>query len=134
MIDILLEHQYSIAQLHDFLSEVFGCSVDRVKILGIDEFNSLTEELDYSALDCICVLSLVRGDCSQLLQLYRYKTSDLNAIQRVVDIAFRRNMHCYTPSDAPNGWIYVGDDDTPKHARQIECDEDYCFLFQLTKQ
>lgn len=131
MMDILLEYQYPLAQLYDFLSEVIGCSADRIKIFNIDEFNSLTEELDSSALDCVCVFSLVRGDGLQLLQIYRYKITDLDVVKRVVDTAFKRNMHCYIPSDSLNGWIYVGDDGTLKNAMQIECDEDDFYLFKL---
>lgn len=131
MMDILLEHQHTLAQLYEFLSEVLDCSADRIKIFGIDEFNSLTEELDSSALDCVCVFSLVRGNGSQLLQLYRYKITDMDIFKRVVDISFKRKMHCYIPSDSLNGWIYVGDDAPPKHALQMECDEDDCYLFKL---
>lgn len=129
--DILLEHRHPLAQLYEFLSEVIGCSVDRIKIFGIDEFNSLTEELDYSALDCVCVFSLVRGSVSQMLQLYRYQTADQDIVKRIIDVAFKKNMHCYIPSDSFDGWVYVSDDASPKDALQMECDEDDCYLFKL---
>lgn len=131
MIDILMEHEYSKPKLYEFISEVFDCSIDQIKIFSIDELNSVTDELDFSKFDCICVSSYVQGKASLLLQLYRYKIDDMDVCKRVVDIAYRRSMHCYIPSDSFNGWIYVGDDREPKQARQIDCDEDDCYLFKL---
>jgi hypothetical protein len=131
MMDILFGHQYPLVQLYDFLSEVIGCSVDRIRIFSIDEFNSLIEELDCSVLDCVCVFSLVRGDCSQMLQLYRYKATNEDIVRRIIDVAFKKNMRCYIPSDSFDGWVYVGHDGAPKHVLQMECDEEDCYLFKL---
>jgi hypothetical protein len=131
MIDLLLVDQHSPSQLSDFLSEIFDCSIERIRIFGIDEFNSLTEELDVSTLDCVCVSSLVRGDGSQLLQLYRYRITDSDVIKRTIDVALKNRIRCYIPHDSLDGWIYIGEDDTSKHVRQMECDQDDCFLFQL---
>lgn len=131
MMDLLLVKHYSVSQIQSFLSEVFDCSVERVKIFSVEAFNSVDEELDDSSFDCVCVLSPVRGDVAQLLQLYRYKLSDSDALRRTVDIALQRKVHCYLPSDSLDGWIYVSDGDAPKYAQQIECDEDNCFVFKL---
>lgn len=131
MMDFLLEHEYSLPELYEFFSEVFDCSAERIKIYSLDEFSSATEALDCSGLDGICVFSSVRGSASQLLQLYRYELPDSTLCRRVIDIACRRKMHCYIPTDSLNGWTYVGDDGMPKRARQIECDEDDCYLFEL---
>ena len=97
----------------------------------LDEFNSLSEELDGLSFDCVCVFSPVRGDVAQLLQLYRYKISDSDAVKRFVDIALHNKVHCYLPSDSLGEWIYVGDGDNPKRAQQISCEEEDCFLFKL---
>jgi hypothetical protein len=132
MMDLLLAQQYSVSKIRSFLSEVFDCSVERVKIFSVEAFNSLDEELEDFSFDCVCVLSSVRGDVAQLLQLYRYKLSDSDALRRTVDIALQNKVHCYVPSDSLDGWIYVGDGDVPKYARQIECDEDDCFIFKLS--
>lgn len=131
MIDLLLVDQHSSSQLSDFLSEIFDCVINRIRIFEIDKFNSLTEELDVSTLDCVCAYSLVRGDASQLLQLYRYRITDSDVIRRTIDVALKNSIRCYIPHDSLDSWIYVGEDDTPKHVRQIECDQGDCFLFQL---
>jgi len=129
--DLLLVQQYATPQIQSFLSAVFECSVDRVKIFSVEAFNSLNEELDDFSFDCVCVFSSVRGDVAQLLQLYRYKVSNSDAVRRTVDIALHNKVHCYVPNDSLDGWIYVGDGDAPKYAQQIESDEDDCFVFKL---
>jgi hypothetical protein len=130
MIDILLVNQHSLSQLGNLLSIVFDCSIDRVKIFGINEFNSLTEELNISTLDCVCVFSFVQGDVSQLLQLYRYKITDSDVVKRIIDIALKNKIRCYIPHDSLGGWIYVGGDDAPKHVHQIESDQENYFCFK----
>ena len=131
MMDILLVQQYSIPKIQSFLSAVFECSIDRVKIFCIEAFNSLNEELDDFSFDCVCVFSPVRGDVAQLLQLYRYKISDADAVRRTVEIALQNRVHCYVPNDSLDGWIYVADGDVLKCAQQIESDEDDCFVFKV---
>jgi len=129
MIDFLLVDQLRPPQIIDFLSKIFDCSVERVKIFGIDEFNSLTEELNDSVLDCICVFSFVQGNASQLLQLYRYKITDSDVVKRATDVALSNKIRCYIPCDSFDGWVYVGEGDIPKHVRQIENDQENCFYF-----
>lgn len=131
MMDILLVQQHPLQQIQAFLSAVFDCSIERVKIFSLDAFNSLSEELDDLSFDCVCVFSPVHGDVAQLLQLYRYKISDSDAVKRIVDIALHNKFHCYVPSDSLGGWIYMGDGENPKHAQQISCEEEDCFLFKL---
>jgi hypothetical protein len=131
MIDILLVNQQSPVKIKKFLSLVFDCPAEKIKILELDEFNSLTEELDKSALDCVCVHSRVRGDVSQLLQLYSYKIPNSDVIKKIIDIAFESSVPCYIPDDSLDGWTYAGDEHVPRHAHQLECDEDDCFLFRL---
>jgi hypothetical protein len=131
MMDIFLVRQCSRSKIQSFLSKIFDCSVDRVKVLGIEEFNSLTEELDHSSFDCVCAFSSAKGDVVQLLQLYRYKVSDLEAVRRTVDIALANKIHCYLPSDSLDGWIFVGDFDVTKKVQQIQCEQDDCYLFKL---
>lgn len=131
MIDILLQRQLSLAQINNFLSDVFLCSVDRVKVFDIDEFNSLTEVLEDSALDCICVVLPVRGDVSQLLQLYRYRMDSSEVVSRIFSTAQEGGIRCYIPSDSSDVWIYVGDGSSKKYYRQLESDEEDCFSFQL---
>jgi hypothetical protein len=131
MMDILLVQHCPVPQIRAFLSAVFDCSTERVKIFSLDEFNSLSEELNDLSFDCVCVFSPVRGDVAQLLQLYRYKTSNSDAVKRIVDIALHNKVHCYVPSDSLSGWIYMGDGESPERAQQIECEEEDNFLFKL---
>lgn len=131
MMDVLLVRQHSIPQIQYFLSAVFECAVDRVKVFSVEAFNFLNEEMDDFSVDCICVLSPIDGDVAQLLQLYRYKISNSDAVRRTVEIALQNKVHCYIPGDSSDGWIYVGDGDLPKCAQQIENDEDNCFAFKL---
>ncbi len=131
MMDILLVQQCPVKQIRAFLAVVFHCPIERVKIFSLDEFNSLSEELDGLSFDCVCVFSPVRGDVAQLLQLYRYKISDSDAVKRFVDIALHNKVHCYLPNDSLGEWIYVGDGVNPKRAQQISCEEEDCFLFKL---
>ncbi len=131
MMDILLVQQRPAQQIRAFLAVVFHCPIERVKIFSLEEFNSLSEELDGLSFDCVCVFSPVRGDVAQLLQLYRYKISDSDAVKRFVDIALHNKVYCYLPSDSLGEWIYVGDGDNPKRAQQISCEEEDCFLFKL---
>lgn len=130
MIDILLVHQLSLSQIKSFLSMIFNCASDRILIFSIEEFNSLSEGLNDSSFDCLCVCSPVTGDVAQLLQLYRYKVSDLEAMKRTVEIALKVRVPCYVPSDSFDGWILAGDSDAPRRAQQIECDADDCYLFK----
>ncbi|WP_143086086.1 hypothetical protein [Formivibrio citricus] len=129
MIDILLVDQCALSLLGDFVSDIFGCSIDMVKVFEVDEFNSLNEELDASVLDCVCVYCPVRGGASQLLQLYRYKLSDAEVLKRIVGAALKNGIRCYIPCDSFDGWIYVGEGGIKKRVRQVECDDD-CFLFK----
>jgi hypothetical protein len=129
MMDILLKHQKSLLQISNFLAEVLKCSIDKIKTCSLNDFNSLTEELDAHALDCICVFSFVQGDAAQLLQLYRYKMSDSNVIQRIVDIAMKNKICIYVPNEPSDDWIYIGDAES-KRVRQIESDADNCFYFR----
>lgn len=131
MMDILLVQQRPLQQIQAFLSAVFDCSIERVKIFSLDAFNSLSEELDELSFDCVCVLSPVHGDAALLLQLYRYKINDSDAVKRIVDIALHNKVHCYVPSDSLGGWIYMGDSENPKRAQQISCEEEDRFLFKL---
>lgn len=131
MMDILLVQQCPVRQIRAFLAVVFHCPIERIKIFSLDEFNSLSEELDGLSFDCVCVFSPVRGDVAQLLQLYRYKISDSDAVKWFVDIALRNKVHCYLPSDSLGEWIYVGDGNNPRRAQQISCEEEDCFLFKL---
>lgn len=131
MMDLLLVQQYPVSKICSFLTAVFDCSSDRIKIFSVAEFNSLNEELDDSLLDCVCVFSSIKGDVSQLLQLYKYKISDPEATTRTVDIALKNKIHCYVPDNSFDGWIYVGDSHTTRRAKQIASDEDDCFLFKL---
>jgi len=128
MMDLLLEHQKSPLEIGNFLAEVFECTADKIKIYSLDEFNSLTEELDAYAWECICIFSFVQGDASQLLQLYKYRMSNLNVIQRLTDIALKHKIHMYIPNDSLDTWVYV-DDVGPKYVRQMESDVDNCFYF-----
>ena len=129
--DFLLVHQHSISQIQLFLAEVFDCLSERIRIFSVEEINSLNEELDDSSLDCVCILSSVRGDASQLLQLYRYKIGGPDALTRIVDIALKNRISCYVPSNSLDGWIYVSDDFAQRRVHQITCDEEDCFLFEL---
>jgi len=130
MMDILLEHQKSPRQISSFLAKVFECSTDKIKIYSLDEFNRLNKELDTYELDCICVFSFVQGDASQLLQLYRYKMSDSNVIQRIIGIALKNKIHLYMPNGPSDDWIYIGDTGS-KHVRRMASDTDDCFYFRL---
>ncbi len=131
MIDILLVQQRPPQQIQAFLSAVFDCSIERVRVFSLDAFNSLSEELDDLSFDCLCVYSPVHGDVAQLLQLYRFKFSDSDVVKRIVDIALRNKIYCYLPCDSLGGWIYMGDGANPKRAQQISCEEEDRFLFKL---
>jgi hypothetical protein len=130
MMDILLEQQHSVSQIQNFLSAIFECPIERVKIFDADAFNSLNEELDELLFDCICVIFPVRGDAAQLLQLYRYKLGDSDVLRKSIEMALHNKIHCYIPNESANGWIYVGDSDTPKQAQSIESDEQDYFSFK----
>lgn len=45
-------------------------------------------------------------------------------------MALHNKIHCYIPNESANGWIYVGDSDTPKQAQSIESDEQDYFSFK----
>lgn len=131
MMDLLLVHECSFTKIGELLSDVFICEKERIRVFGIDEFNSLTEELDESTLDCVCVSTPMRGDASQLLQLYRYKVVDSVAYERIVEVMTKKRIRCFIPSDTFDGWNYVGDGGEFRIAHQLECDEENCVLFEL---
>ncbi|MDQ1816069.1 hypothetical protein RBA41_22485 [Massilia sp. CCM 9210] len=84
MIDFLLGYPHSSLEIKNFLSQIFDCSIERIEVFDIDEFNSLTEELDDFALDCVCVCIPVKGDASQMLQVYKYKLADSVVVGRII--------------------------------------------------
>lgn len=130
MMDIMLVQQHSVSQIQNFLSAVFECSVERVKVFNADAFNALREELDELLFDCICVVFPVRGDVAQLLQLYRYKLDNAEVLKKTIEVALQNRIHCYIPNDLVDGWIYVGDGDAPQQAQSIENDEQDYFSFK----
>ncbi|WP_426318428.1 hypothetical protein [Pseudoduganella sp. R-43] len=133
MIDLLLAEACTPDQLSLHLSRVFECSIERIKIFSIDEFNGLTEELDGSMLDCVCVHSRVLGDAAQLLQLYRYTVPNSDVVDRIIEIAIEQKFRCFIPVDQWDEWIYVNGQGEVTRVNQLEQDEEDCFRFVLSK-
>jgi hypothetical protein len=131
MIDILLVDEVPNNCVGLFLSKVFDCPVERIKIISLEDFNVLTEQIDESAFHCVCVTSSVKGSVSQLLQLFRYKMGEANAFNRIVDVALEQRIKCFLPTDSLGGWIFLGDSGAIRHAQQIETDEEDSYLFRL---
>ncbi|HEY0061019.1 MAG TPA: hypothetical protein VGC21_02795 [Telluria sp.] len=129
MMDLLLEQTCDRSKIQYFLSLVFESSVARIRVFSSEEFNALNEELSDSSIDCACVFSSVSGDAAQLLQLYRYRVDQVQAVTRIAAIATQNGIRCYLPTDSLDVWICVGHGDGPKSVKQIECDEDDCYLF-----
>lgn len=134
MIDILLGDACSPDELKLVMSRVFECSIEHIKVYGIDEFNSLAEELDGSKLACICVHSPVVGDASLLLQLYRYEIPNSEVVERIIKIAIQEKVRCFIPVDQWDGWIYVNDQGVLIPVTQLDQDEEDCFRFQSSTQ
>ncbi|NHZ42496.1 hypothetical protein [Massilia aquatica] len=130
MIDFLLKFHCSFFELKEFLSKIFDCSSEKILIFDIDEFNSLVEELNDSEIVCICVVVEVRGDASQLLQLYRCPLPTSVISGKIISYAQKNKVQCYIPSDSVDTWIYV-DTDALKFVRQIESEEEDIFSFKV---
>lgn len=130
MIDLLLSKTFTSDQLKLNLSKVFACPSDRIKIFSVDEFNSLSEELDGSTLDCVCVHSRVFGEASQLLQLYRYAVPNSEVVDRLIQVAIEQKICCFIPVDQWNGWIHINEQGAVMRVNQLEEDEEDCFRFQ----
>lgn len=131
MIELLLVDEYSTYKLGGFLSRVFDCSIDRIKFFSMEGFNSLTERLDERDFDCICVLSGVGGDCSELLQLYRYKLNRSLVVERIFALAPGGGINFYMPDEFSDDWNFFCGDGVVKRVRQVNCLEDDCFLFKI---
>lgn len=134
MIDLLLSEVFTPDQIKLELSRVFNCLTERIKVFSIDEFNSLAEELDGSALECVCVYSSVFGEASQLLQLYRYEIPNSEVVERLVQVAIEQKIRCFIPVDQWDGWIYVNEQGEMIRVNQIEEDREDCFRFQRVPQ
>ena len=134
MIDLLLSEACTPDQLKLILSRIFACPIDRVKVFSVDEFNSLTEELDGSIMECVCVHSIVLGDASQLLQLYRYAMPNSELIDRLMKVAIEKKIRCFIPVDQWNGWIHVNEQGKVIRVSQLEEDEEDCFRFKRLEQ
>lgn len=131
MIDILLADEMSYDRVGLFLSKVFDCPVERIKIFSLDEFNALSEQIDESSFHCICVISSVRGSVAQLLQLFKCKINEPDGVNRIVNVALEDGIECYLPINSLNDWIFLSNSGVIKHAEQMETDGDDCYLFHL---
>jgi len=131
MMDFLLVDKLSHIQIGEFVSKIFDCSIDRVKVFELDEFNSLTpEELDAFELDCVCKIMPARGDVSLILELIRYEITDDEVFNRIVETATKEKVRCYIAYDEFCDWIYAGEGDSPRHVFEIPHDEQDYFSFK----
>jgi len=131
MMNFLLADKLSHIQIGEFVSKIFDCSIDRVKVFEMDEFHSLTpEELDNFEVDCVCKIMPVRGDASLILELIRYKITDDEVFNRIVKTATKEKVRCYIAYDDFYDWIYAGEGDSPRHVSEIPSDEDDYISFR----
>jgi len=130
MMDFLLADKLSRTQIGEFVSKILDYPVNRIKVLELSEFRSKVTKLNESEMDCLCLFSPIRGDASQLVQLYRYEITDDEVFNRIVETATKEKVRCYIAYDDFYDWIYAGEGDSPRHVSEIPSDEDDYISFR----
>lgn len=106
MIDILMINSLSEDGISKFLASVFDVKNKAIRVCSLDAFSEIGES-DFTGIDCLCVYSVIEGDVSQLLQLYRYKLNDTEIINALCRACEKHHLACYVSKDEYENWLLI---------------------------
>jgi hypothetical protein len=129
MIDLLINKNLTAVEIKEILAFALNTHIDRINVFSQDEFNNLGD-IDFSNIDCLCVINAVKGDVNLRIQLFRYDMPNSKLLKKLQNMCVKYQLICYTPNDDNENWLKFNFHGEVKEVAQLNIDNEDFFLFK----
>lgn len=129
MIDFLLKHNLSYAEILNFISQILECKPVDISLISQDKFNETASPCEIKT-KYLCIFFEVYGEASKMLQIYRSKLETEELTQRIVSAAQDLRISCFIPADDFAKWIYIDNKSRIKYMEQIDLEDENLYFFK----